>query len=137
MSVLVWCRAGEEEEEKKPREIAARPFFELFELCKCPGLITPPFARASTRSLFRIRRSNKVDAVDLCFFFYILPLSFSLFFIWPTVIVFARQYRLPGLLRSFIASFLREREKGGILCNAKRIQSRSVRIIQARKNAIV
>lgn len=105
----------EVERKKRPREIAARPFFELFELCKCPGLITPPSACASTRSLFRIRRSNEVDAVDLCvFFFYILSLShshtLSLSFILPTVIVFARRYRLPSLLRSFIASFLKERE---------------------------
>lgn len=77
MSVLVWCRVeGEEKEEKKAGEIAARPFFELFELCKCPGLITAPSARASTRSLFRIRRLNEVDVVD---FFYIHSISLSLF----------------------------------------------------------
>lgn len=68
---------------KKPGEIAARPFFELFELCKCPGLITPPSARALTRSLFRIRRLNEVDTVDLCFFFFTFSLSLPFLFCRP------------------------------------------------------
>lgn len=96
-----------ERERKRAGEIAARPFFELFELCKCPGLITPTSAHRFVRCFAFDARTRQTRLI--CVFY---PLSLF-FFISSTVIVFARWYGLPDLLRSLIASFFffyRERD---------------------------
>jgi len=44
-SKIVGVGGGRGKKKKDPGEIAVEIFFrELFELCKCPGLITPPSA---------------------------------------------------------------------------------------------